>query len=194
MPNVPATVPSLARAFESERKALKEGLGQQDLSAAQIVSEARRALDRTGLTFANSTADPHIHKAGLWLIEMVKAGAGVLDQGTGADIIWHEVPKPKKSALAGQGLFFGAAGILAFMALMQQAGLALMSVGALVVLRVVDPANWQAIKARFPFARKPVAIEDNSGRMVRAEARIKANAAGFAMLPLAMNCQAGSKA
>lgn len=179
MTNMPATVPSLARAFEAERKALKEGLAQQDLTAAQIVSEARRALDRTGLTFAKDSHDPHIHKAGLWLVEMVKAGAGVLDQGTGADIIWHEVPKPKKSSLAGQGMFFGAAGILAFMALMQQASLALMSVGALALLRLIDPANWASIRARLPFAKKPMAIEDNSGRMVRAEARIKADAAGF---------------
>ncbi len=179
MPSLPATVPSLARAFELERRALKEGLGQRNLTAAQIVSEARRALDRTGANFAGDSSDPQIHKVGLWLVEMVKAGAGVLDRGTGADIIWHEVPKPKTSFLTGQGVFYGAAGLLAFTALVQQSALALMSVGALSVLRLIDPANRAALWQRLPFIKRPAAIEDHTGNLMRAEARITADAAGF---------------
>lgn len=172
-------VPSLARAFEPERAALKKGLGGSDLSAAQIVSEARRALDRTGAKFAESTSDPQVHKAGLWLLEMVKAGAGILDQGTGAEIIWHEVPKEKKAGFGGQSLFYFGAGALALTALVQEAAIALMSVGALVVLRALDPENFKNLKRKLPFAKKPLAIEDKSGRQVKAEARVTADAAGF---------------
>lgn len=179
MTHPPAITPSLARAFEPERQTLRKNLDKQDLTAAQIVSEARRALDRTGLQFSQNNADPHINKAGLWLIEMVKAGAGILDQGTGADIIWHEIPKPKAPLWAGQSLFYTGAGILALTAYVQQASIALLSIGALAVLRIIDPGNWTALKRRLPFMKKPPAIEDHSGRLVRAEARIKADAAGF---------------
>lgn len=179
MTSLPAITPSLARAFEPERKALREGLAHQDLTAAQIVSEARRALDRTGIDFAQDAANPQVHKAGLWLIEMVKAGAGVLDQGTGADIIWHEIPKPKKPLWAGQSLFYAGASVLALTAYVQQASLALMSVGVLAALRLIDPGNWTALRRKLPFLKKPAAIEDQSGRLVRAEARVKADAAGF---------------
>lgn len=179
MTRVPHNVSSLARAFEPERQQLKKALGDQDLSASQIVADARRALDRAGASFAQDSSDPHIHKAGLWLIEMVKAGAGVLDQGTHADIIWHEVPKPKAPKIAGQGLFFSVAGGLAVVALMQQASLALMSVAALAALRLVDPANWASLRKRIPFMPKPLAIEDHSGRLMKAEAQVRADATGF---------------
>ncbi len=179
MTNIPHNVPSLARAFEPERRALQEGLSGHDLTAAQIVSEARRALDRTGVTYGKNIAEPHLYKAGLWLVEMVKAGAGVLDQGTGADIIWHEVPKPRKAFWARQGLFYGAAGVLALTAFVQQASMALLSVGVLAVVRALDPSNFEALRRRLPFAKKPIAIEDKSGRYIRAEARIRADAAGF---------------
>lgn len=179
MTQLPAIAPSLARAFETERRGLREGLAGADLSAAQIVSEARRALDRTGVTFAKEAADPQVQKAGLWLIEMVKSGAGVLDRGTGAEIIWHEMPKPKTSSWARSNLFYGAALALAVMAMMQQSRPALVAITVLTALRVFDPGNWAAIKSRIPFMKKPAAIEDGSGRQIRAEARITADAAGF---------------
>ncbi len=179
MPDLPAIVPSLARAFEPERAALQKGLAETDLTAAQIVSEARCALDRTGAAFTHQTQAPHIHKAGLWLVEMVKAGAGVLDQGTGADIIWHEVPRPKKNGLTGQPLFYSAAAALGVLAFVQQASTALFAISVLAGLRALDPSNWAALRARLPFKRRPAAIEDASGRHIRAEARIRADAAGF---------------
>lgn len=179
MTNLPATAPSLARAFEPERKLLQSGLSGADLSAAQIVSEARRVLDRTGAAFAAQTPEPQLQKAGLWLIEMVKAGAGVLDQGTGAEIVWHEMPKPKTRPWVGGSLFYGAAFALAMAALLQGARLAVISVALLTALKFLDPGNWASIKSRIPFMKKPAAIEDGSGRLVRAEARITADPVGF---------------
>ena len=179
MSQLPAITPSLARAFEPERAALQKGLAETDLTAAQIVSEARRALDRTGAAFTQNTQAPHIQKAGLWLIEMVKAGAGVLDQGTGADIIWHEVPRQKKRNFTGQPLFFAAAAGLGILAYLQQSRTALLAIIILTGLRLLDPSNWAGLRARLPFFKKTVAIEDASGRHIRAEARIRADATGF---------------
>ena len=71
--NLPAQIPSLARAFETSRQALQQGLNA-DQSTAQIVTQTRRALDKAGAEFQSQTDDPNIQKAGLWLIEMVKAG------------------------------------------------------------------------------------------------------------------------
>ena len=76
--NLPSVVPSLARAFEPERRALQTAL-TPELSAAQVVGEARRALDRAGVAFTHEVSDPNLQKSGLWLLEMVKAGAGILD-------------------------------------------------------------------------------------------------------------------
>ena len=66
--NLPATIPSLARAFESEREALRLSIAEQGLSSVKAVVQARRALDRTGSVFASSTEDMQLQKAGLWLL------------------------------------------------------------------------------------------------------------------------------
>ena len=103
--NLPAIMPSLASAFEPERQVLQQALSD-DLSAAQIVKQARRALDRTGANFSKTTQDPKLQKTGLWLIEMVKAGAGVLDRASHADVIWSETcllytsPSPRDATLS----------------------------------------------------------------------------------------------
>ena len=107
--NLPATIPSLARAFENERENLRALITGADLSSHKAVSEARRALDRTGDIFAATTDDIQIQKAGLWLLEMVKSGAGVLDRGAKADIVWREVPPTSPRIIAGSTLFYGAA-------------------------------------------------------------------------------------
>jgi hypothetical protein len=179
MSKLPANVPSLARAFEPDRKALQKILADTELSAAQIVSESRRALDRTGQTFAENTSDPSLHRAGLWLLEMVKAGAGVLDQGTRADIIWHEVPKPKRRGVLGQSLFYAAALAFFVLAFVDGSRVAMASIGVLAGIRALDPANLAAMRSRLPFIKKPKAIEDHSGRTIKAEARISADAGGF---------------
>ena len=74
--NLPATIPSLARAFETEREALRATISEDGLSSQKAVVAARQTLDRTGERFAASTEDMQLQKSGLWLLEMVKSGAG----------------------------------------------------------------------------------------------------------------------
>lgn len=176
--NLPAKVPSLSRAFMPMRAELRTII-TSDMSASQIVSEARKALDETGRVFANEATDPSLQKAGLWLIEMVKSGAGVLDRGTDAEIIWQEVARPQSRRVAGRGLFYGAAGVFALAGFVQGQGLVIASAAILAALRFFDPKDWGHLKYKIPFIKRPPALEDNSGRKLLAEARITADAAGF---------------
>lgn len=175
---LPAAVPSLARAFEPERKALRDAF-KDERSSEIVVLEARRALDRTGVSFAKTTDDPQLQKAGLWLIEMVKAGAGVLDRGTDAVINYTEVARPKANVLAGRGLFYGAAGIFAVTGFVQGSGLVILAAAALAALRLFDPGNLEALAARLPFRKKPLALEDNTGKRMTASARVEVDPDGF---------------
>jgi len=179
MSDLPAKIPSLAQTFEAERKDLKAVISVSDLSAPQIVSEARKALDRTGQVFASEISDPQIQKAGLWLLEMVKSGAGVLDQGTGAEIIWHEVPKVSKKTLFGQGLFFAVALGLFLLAFAEGSWLGMGSIIVLSALKFFSQDTLKNLRPRLPFMKKPIAIEDMSGRNMKAEARITAHTSGF---------------
>jgi len=164
--NLPSVVPSLARVFEPERRSLQTAL-TPELSAAQVVTEARSALDRAGVTFTHEVSDPNLQKQGLWLLEMVKAGAGVLDRATGADVIWSErAAKPKRQIA-------GIAGLL------QGSMLTILAAGVLAGLRFFDPKDWGHLKDKIPFRKKPVALEDLSGRRMEAEAHIRADAQGF---------------
>lgn len=175
---LPAHVPSLARAFEPERSRLRGALNAPDMSSAEIVTEARRALDASGARFAKDISDPHLHKAGLWLLEMVKAGAGILDRGTGADIVWRETPRPKTRQYAGRTLYYGTAGVFAAMGVLQGTWSLVLCAAALAGLRFFDPKDWAHLKYKIPFVKKPTAIEDGRGRF-EAEARIKADVDGF---------------
>jgi len=123
MSQTPTNLPSLARAFEPERDRLRGSVEGERANADLVVLEARRALDRTGATFADQIDDPKLHRAGLWLIEMVKAGAGVLDNGTDAVISWNEVAKPKAAKWSGRALFYTAAGFFALAGFVQGSGL-----------------------------------------------------------------------
>jgi len=176
--NLPATVPSLARAFEPERVRLQERLADNTLSSAEIVTEARRALDASGARFANDISDPHLHKAGLWLVEMVKAGAGILDRGTGAEVIWRETPRPEARKWAGRSLFYGVAAVFAFAGIVNGTGLLVVCAGVLAGLRFFDPKDWAHLKYKIPFIKHPLALEDHTGRF-EAEARITADVNGF---------------
>ena len=176
--NLPSTVPSLAKAFEPERRALQSSLSSE-LSASQVVGEARRSLDRAGVAFTREIEDPHIQKAGLWLLEMVKAGAGILDRASHADVVWSEVPKKPARQWAGRGLFYGAAGLFAVAGLLQGSLLTIVAAGGLAALRFFDPKDWAHLKYKIPFLKRPPAIEDNSGHRFQAEAFIRADAAGF---------------
>ena len=176
--NLPSVVPSLARAFEPERRALQTAL-TPELSAAQIVGEARRALDRAGVAFTHEVSDPNLQKSGLWLLEMVKAGAGILDRATGADVIWSEHAAKPKRQWAGRGLFYGAAGIFGMAGLLQGSMLTIFAAAALAGLRFFDPKDWGHLLDKIPFRKKPIAVEDLSGRRMQAEAFIRADAHGF---------------
>lgn len=176
--NLPSVVPSLARAFEPERRALQNIL-TPDLSAAQVVGEARRALDRAGAAFSQEVSDPNLQKSGLWLLEMVKAGAGILDRATGADVIWSEHAAKPKRQWAGRGLFYGAAGLFAVAGLIQGSVTVILGAGVLAALRFFDPKDWGHLLDKIPFRKKQIAIEDLSGRRMEAEAFIRADAHGF---------------
>ena len=176
--NLPSVVPSLARIFEPERRALQNTL-TPDLSAAQVVGEARRALDRVGVAFSQDVSDPNLQKSGLWLIEMVKAGAGILDRATGADVIWSERAARPKRQWAGRGLFYGAACLFGVAGLLQGSMLTMFAAAALAGLRFFDPKDWGHLLDKIPFRKKGVALEDLSGRRMEAEALIRADAHGF---------------
>ncbi len=176
--NLLSVVPSLAKAFEPERRALQQSL-TAELSASQIVGEARRSLDRAGAAFTRDIDDPHIQKAGLWLLEMVKAGAGILDRASHADVVWTEVPKKPARKWAGRGLFYGAAGLFAVAGVVQGAGLVVIAAGVLAGLRFFDPKDWAHLKYKIPFIKRPPTLEDHSGHRFQAEAHIRADSAGF---------------
>ena len=176
--NLPSVVPSLARAFEPERRALQSAL-TPELTAAQIVGEARRALDRAGVAFTHEVSDTDLQKSGLWLLEMVKAGAGILDRATGADIVWSEHAARPKRQWAGRGLFYGAAGLFGVAGLLQGSMLTIFAAAALAGFRFFDPKDWGHFLEKIPFQKKPVALEDLSGRRMQAEALIRADAQGF---------------
>jgi len=176
--NLPSVVPSLARVFEPERRSLQTAL-TPELSAAQVVTEARSALDRAGVTFTHEVSDPNLQKQGLWLLEMVKAGAGVLDRATGADVIWSERAAKPKRQIAGRSLYYGAAGVFGIAGLLQGSMLTILAAGVLAGLRFFDPKDWGHLKDKIPFRKKPVALEDLSGRRMEAEAHIRADAQGF---------------
>lgn len=182
MSNLPAkTVPSLARAFETERVALQKLLMNEDKTAPAVVAEARRALDRTGMEFAKGISDVQVHKAGLWLIEMVKAGAGVLDSGAKAEIVWKEVPSTAKREIAGSTLFYMAAAGLGVLGFIEGSRLAVITALILSALRFFDPADWKRLWTKIPLLgrKKTKAITGPDGVARLADARLTVNSAGF---------------
>lgn len=176
-----SAAPSLARAFESERRNLQTLLAGDDKSAAMIVLEARKALDRTGSVFSQQTDDVQIHKAGLWLLEMVKAGAGVLDSGARAEIVWREVPTQPKREIAGSSIFYMAAAGFAVLGFLQESRTAIMAAAVLAALRFFDPSDWKKLLTKIPFVgrKKPAQITGADGLTRLADARLTVNSAGF---------------
>ena len=179
------SAPSLMPAFAQERQALQNALslrGETSLSSAQTVSAIRSALDRTGAAFARTTDDPTLQKAGLWLIEVIKSGAGVLDRAVSTDITYVETGTPSTgmSGLLGKPtLFYGAAGLLAIIGAVQGAGLVIVSAAVLAGLHSLEPKRWKKILALLPRGKPPSALEDHTGRQFKAEARLSVDAAGL---------------
>ncbi|MEP3656067.1 MAG: hypothetical protein ABJO36_14320 [Litorimonas sp.] len=184
---VPTSVstPSLLPGFTRERAALEKTLsvrGENALSSAQTVSAIRSALDRTGAAFARTTEDPALQKAGLWLIEVIKSGAGVLDRAVTADIAYVETGTPSAgvSGILGKPtLFYGAAGLLAVVGLIQGTGLVILSAAVLAGLHTLEPKRWKKLMALLPRTKPPAALEDHRGRQFTAEARLTVDAAGL---------------
>ncbi len=176
-----SAAPSLARAFESERRDLQSLLAGEDKSASVIVRETRKALDRTGSVFSQQTDDVQIHKAGLWLLEMVKAGAGVLDTGARAEIVWREVPTQPKREIAGSSIFYMTAAGFAVLGFLQESRTAIMAAAVLAALRFFDPADWKKLLTKIPFmgGKTPAQITGPDGLARLADARLTVNSAGF---------------
>lgn len=179
MSQSPAVVPSLARAFEPEREALREAIEADGRVSDLVVLAARRALDGAGRRFSEQAEDTQLQKAGLWLLEMVKSGAGVLDNGTDAIVTWDEVAGPKTALWSGRTIFYGAAAVLGLAGFVQGSGLTLIAAGTLAGLRFFDPSNWRAILARLPFTKKTPRLEDNRGRSIEARAHVEVDAQGL---------------
>jgi len=68
-------------------------------------AQERQALQNALSAFARTTDDPTLQKAGLWLIEVIKSGAGVLDRAVSTDITYVETGTPSTgmSALLPRG-------------------------------------------------------------------------------------------
>jgi len=168
-----SVAPSLAKHFAPERLALQSAL-QKDLLPSQVVGEARRALDRTGLSFTREVDDPQIQKAGLWLLEIIKSGAGILDRATHADISVTEIaPKARKF-----DLFYSVAGVMAVIGFLQASGLVVMTSVVLASLHGLANIKGEVL-SRLPFVKKPLGLPQPDGRIFKHEAVIKTDQSGF---------------
>jgi hypothetical protein len=113
---------------------------------------------------------------------MVKSGAGVLDSGARAEIIWREVPSTPRRQIAGSTLFYGAAAGFAALGWLQESRLAVAGAVTLAGLRFFDPRDWKSfLRNKIPFLgrKKPGLIEDANGRKALADARLTVNGTGF---------------
>lgn len=172
-------IPSLYASFETQRDGLISDIAGSALSPGQIVTSARKALDRTGKHFSAQTEDMKLQRAGLWLLEMVKSGANVLDQGAKAEIVWHEVPAKRAPYPWAQNLFYVVGFGLVVWSISQDSKQGAIAGVTLMVLRFLDPDNWRGRFDRFKFwKRKKNKIDFGEGA-AKAEARIQVNANGF---------------
>ena len=179
--NLPAIIPSLARAFEDERENLRLAINSQDLSSTIAVREAKRSLDRTGSLFVSQTEDMQLQKAGLWLLEMVKSGASVLDRGASADVVWREVPQHNKRVIAGGTLFYGSAAAFMAAGFLQGSQLTMLAALVLAGLRFFDPKDWKRLLDKIPLIgrNKRKLLEAPSGQAFLADAHISVEAGGY---------------
>lgn len=179
--NVPSNLPSLARAFEGERTALRQEITNNNLDTTKAVAAARRALDRTGTAFVTMSDDVQLQKAGLWLVEMVKTGAVALDRGTDAQIVWREVPSVTPRQIAGSTLFYSASLLFFIAGMVQGSRLTMLSAVILAALRFFDPKDWKAMLRKIPILgrRAPKAITGPDGASYAAEAQIGVKAGPY---------------
>lgn len=175
------TLPTLLDAFESERSSLEAKLSE-DLSSAQTVAALRAALDRAGARYARSLDDPALQKSGLWLIEVIKSGVGILDRATQAEITYVETATPKSNLanIFGQlSLFYGAAGLLGLVGFVQASSLTILSAVILAALHTLEPSRFKKLRRLLPRTKPPSALEDQSGRQFKAEAKLRTDGPGL---------------
>ena len=175
------TLPSLLDAFESERVKLDAKLSE-DLTSAQTVAALRSALDRAGARYARSFDDPSLQKSGLWLIEVIKSGVGILDRATQTEITYVETAAPKSNLanIFGQtSLFYGAAGLLGLVGFIQASSLTVLCAVILAALHTLEPGRFKKLRRLLPQTKPPAALEDHSGRQFKAEARLKTDGPGL---------------
>ena len=171
---------SLREAFRPERDRLSRDLTIAT-PPAQIVMEGRKALDRIAGEISNRPATaPELRKTALWLIEIVKSNTGLFDQGRETKINWREVASAKSHrGVITHFLFFAGAGAMMLAAFIFKNGGALYGLGALVGLRLLDPALLRAVGHKIPFVKpKPLALEDLRGRY-EIDAEIQADPKAF---------------
>ena len=179
MPIKEPEIPSLYASFETERDNLISAIADSALAPGQIVTAARKALDRTGKHFSAQTQDMKLQRAGLWLLEMVKSGASVLDQGTKAEIVWHEVPAKRAPYPWAQNLFYIAGFGLVVWSISQDSRQGAIAGITLMILRFLDPDNWRGRFDRFKFWKRNKNKMEFGDGAAKAEARIQVNAHGF---------------
>jgi hypothetical protein len=179
--NLPAELPSLARAFEVEREELRTLITTEGLSSNRAVAAARNALERTAERFVAETLDVKLQKSGLWLLEMVKSGAGVLDRATKADIVWREVPKVGGRVIAGGTLFYGSAAVFMMAGFVQGSKLTMIAAAVMAGLRFFDPRDWSMLVAKIPIIgrKKRKLLTVPSGQNYMADAQISVQGGGY---------------
>ncbi|HFB55117.1 MAG TPA: hypothetical protein ENJ46_04260, partial [Hellea balneolensis] len=179
--NLPTELPSLARAFEAEREELRTLITTEGLSSNRAVAAARNALERTAERFVAQTLDVKLQKSGLWLLEMVKSGAGVLDRATKADIVWREVPKIGGRVIAGGTLFYGSAAVFMMAGFVQGSKLTMIAAAVMAGLRFFDPRDWSMLVAKIPFIgrKKRKLLTAPSGQNYMVDAQISVHGGGY---------------
>lgn len=179
MDDLPQNLPSLRESFRPERDRLSRELTRK-AAPAQIVIAGRQALDRVAAHMADyPQLNPQIRKTALWLVEIVKTNTGLFDQGRDTQIHWREVPGDTSRRLWPNLLFFGGAAAMMIAAIIFKNGGALYAVGALTVVRALDPKFIEAAAQKLPFVKaKPLAIEDLRARY-QIEAEIAADPQAF---------------
>lgn len=188
-PNKTMPSSSLSALFDQEQMALRDLLSVDDTSAERAVILTREALDRTARSFQTSDDAIQVQKTGLWLLEMVKSGAGVLDRAAQAEIVWTEVPKNSVRVIAGSSLFYGAAFMFFILGLTQESRSTMMAAFVLAALRFFDPKDWSSLWRKIPFVspiilrvigkKLPPRLEAPTGQSFEASTRISIDGAGY---------------
>ncbi len=187
--NLPATrsekalakLPSLAREFEYEREPLRKLIINEGLQSQNAVRAAKIALEKTGQRFSNACEDVNLQRTGLWLLEMVKSGAGVLDTANKAEIILKKTTPKPAIKITNNAMFYGAALAFFLAGFVQNSRLAMLASIVLAGLKFFSGLNPKHLWRNIPLLPKTKnnRIITADGTNFQAEARISVEAGGF---------------